>query len=559
MGVAAAAALAGLGTAAGLRLDHFFRVEVVEAKGRVMALALSSPCAKALERGKRGLPTDLEAIVTDLRSERGIMGDAELDLVSLAVTDERGQVVLSQMKEGRDLSREAQDAVSSGKLVVTEPTNRWGPKGEALLEFAAPLRAEGKTSGVLWFALSLDRARTQFWKNMAELLGAVGLGALAFWFVLYKALKLRILRPILELSRGIERVRSGDLTARVAVDRDDEIATVVASFNDMVAMLRERPQLEQKVDEAERLEAAHRRLAAAHRELAEAHAKLQTTQEELVLTEKQASLGRLVKSVAHELKNPLNAAANSLPSLESSLARMRESFAKESAGTAVEKERQDEDQRDVESALAVIQRSVSRAVSIIHDLQGFSQLGIADLVATDLRRVIDDAAQSCVGVFGGRIRLEVDVAGEKDEPIVLTAFPTLLLQVFVNLFTNAAQAIKGSGTITVWARVRGDRVLLEVKDTGPGIEKEHMARLFEPFFTTKGVTGTGLGLALTYAYVEKHGGTIEARSEPGKGATFAIDLPLVARPARELGPRASAVFEGAHDSTQEVARGRRGG
>ncbi len=247
-----------------------------------------------------------------------------------------------------------------------------------------------------------------------------------------------------------------------------------------------------------------------------------------------------------------------MPSLESSLARLRESFVKE---RGAEPASLDEDLADVESALGVIRRSVSRAVSIIHDLQGFSQLGTADLAPVDLRRVIDDAVSSCQTVLGpdGRVRVEVDVKGEREEPIVLTGFATLLLQVFVNLFTNSAQAIQERGTISVSGRVRGDRVQVEVKDTGPGIDKEHMPKLFEPFFTTKGATGTGLGLALTYAYVEKHGGTIEARSEPGKGATFAIDLPLVARPAETLGPRGSAVFEGPHDSTAEVARGRRGG
>jgi signal transduction histidine kinase len=221
----------------------------------------------------------------------------------------------------------------------------------------------------------------------------------------------------------------------------------------------------------------------------------------------------------------------------------------------------DEDLADVQASLELLKRSITRAVSIIHDLQGFSQLGKGDLTPVDLRRVVDDAAISCQNVFGpeGRVKLEVDIAGEGGEPVVLKAFPTLLIQVFVNLFTNAAQAIQGPGKVSVLGRAKGDRVRIEVRDTGPGIPPEHLPRLFEPFFTTKGTSGTGLGLALVYAYLEKHGGTIEAKSEPGKGAVFTIDLPLEATAAVGFGPRASSIFEGPTDSTAEVARGRRGG
>src|SRR5262249_35695588 len=132
----------------------------------------------------------------------------------------------------------------------------------------------------------------------------------------------------------------------------------------------------------------------------------------------------------------------------------------------------------------------------------------------------------------------------------------------VNLITNAAQANPGKGTIAIAARVRGDRVRIEVKDDGPGIKPEHLARLFEPFFTTKEAgRGTGLGLALTHGIVEKHGGTIEGASEPGKGAVFTIELPLGARVEGPGGaPGSSALLEGrARDSLAAVAmRTRRG-
>jgi two-component system, NtrC family, sensor kinase len=409
------------------------------------------------------------------------------------------------------------------------PENKWGKNGEALMAFAAPLRKDGEPRGTLWFTLSLARARWFFWQTFLALLAGIGAGAVTVWFVLYKALKFRILAPIVELSEGIEKVRAGDLDARVRLDRKDEFGTLIASFNDLVAMLRAKPLIDAKLDEAQRIESTNKRLIESHQRLAEAHAELHAAKEQLALREKQAGFQRFVRSIAHELKNPLNSANAAIQPLADALARP---------------EKTQEDLDDIETALGILRRSVGRAVSIIHDLQGFAQLGEADLVDLELKRLVDDAVLACQPLLGHRIRVDIDVQDETGRPsIPLRGMPTLLAQVFVNLFTNAAQAIPGPGTITVVARKKGDRVKIDVKDTGPGIPAEHIPKLFEPFFTTKGVAGTGLGLALTYAYLEKHGGSIEARSEVGKGAVFAIDLPVNPQLLPGIGPKASAIFE----------------
>lgn len=105
--------------------------------------------------------------------------------------------------------------------------------------------------------------------------------------------------------------------------------------------------------------------------------------------------------------------------------------------------------------------------------------------------------------------------------------PSQINQVFMNLLINAAQAIDKKGTITVRTGSSGDEVWLEVADTGNGIAPENMSRIFEPFFTTKPVgKGTGLGLSLSYGIVQKHHGRIEVKSEPGKGSTFRVWLPV---------------------------------
>ena len=102
-----------------------------------------------------------------------------------------------------------------------------------------------------------------------------------------------------------------------------------------------------------------------------------------------------------------------------------------------------------------------------------------------------------------------------------------LKQVLLNLLTNAADACEGSGVITITTEARGRSLVVHVADNGTGISPAAMAHIFEPFFTSKPeLKGTGLGLSVSYGIIKKHGGHIEVESEPGKGATFSVFLPL---------------------------------
>jgi CheY-like chemotaxis protein len=143
-----------------------------------------------------------------------------------------------------------------------------------------------------------------------------------------------------------------------------------------------------------------------------------------------------------------------------------------------------------------------------------------------------------------------------------------LQQMIVNLVTNAQQAIRDSGaqgTITLTTRaVTGARVVLEVRDDGPGIAERDLSRIYDPFFTTKeSGRGTGLGLSLVYAIVSSHGGTIQCRSRSGEGTVFAIELPVGSAEAAgaEVAPVTPVAVPGAApgrilvvDDEQVVAR-----
>ena len=102
-----------------------------------------------------------------------------------------------------------------------------------------------------------------------------------------------------------------------------------------------------------------------------------------------------------------------------------------------------------------------------------------------------------------------------------------LKQVFLNLFNNAADACDGGGTITIKTETLGEKIVVRIHDTGTGITPEDKAHIFEPFFTTKpAIKGTGLGLSVSYGIIKGHGGEITVASEPGKGTTFSVTLPI---------------------------------
>ncbi|MBW2007102.1 MAG: hypothetical protein JRJ16_03505 [Deltaproteobacteria bacterium] len=102
-----------------------------------------------------------------------------------------------------------------------------------------------------------------------------------------------------------------------------------------------------------------------------------------------------------------------------------------------------------------------------------------------------------------------------------------LQQVFLNLITNAVQAMPNGGDLTVRAAVETDRIIVEVQDTGTGISRDHLPHIFDPFFTTKDVgKGTGLGLSVSYGVIKKHGGRISVDSKVGKGTVFRVALPV---------------------------------
>jgi PAS domain S-box-containing protein len=232
--------------------------------------------------------------------------------------------------------------------------------------------------------------------------------------------------------------------------------------------------------------------------------KLQETHLQLVSSEKMASLGKLAAGIAHEINNPLGGIL-----IYSSL--MMEDFPEDNPG------RQD---------LARIVQETSRCKEIVKSLLEFARQTEPKMEPTDINRAITE------GLFFLENQalfhnIQIIKRLDPDLPLIV-GNAGQLKQVFMNIIVNAAEAMHGSGLLTITTSFASHRnmVLMEFTDTGEGIPEENLNRIFDPFFTTKDIgKGTGLGLSTSYGIVEGHGGRISVKSKIGEGTTFTIELP----------------------------------
>jgi signal transduction histidine kinase len=231
----------------------------------------------------------------------------------------------------------------------------------------------------------------------------------------------------------------------------------------------------------------------------------------MVVADRLASLGELAGSIAHEINNPLAIIAESSGWLKTRLSRA------EGIPEQVE--------ADAELALDKIERAVDRARRISQNFLRFSRSPDAIVRDTNLGDLAAEVVE-LTGKTAYHHGVSVAVTSDPEVSAHLLTDPFQLRQVFLNLVTNAIQAVQGGGQVSL--RLGGDdrEVSFAVEDNGPGIPAENIERVFEPFFTTKAEgQGTGLGLAVSRGIVERLGGRIEIDNRPGEGCTFRVVLP----------------------------------
>ncbi len=322
------------------------------------------------------------------------------------------------------------------------------------------------------------------------------------------------------------------------------------------ALMKAQLEVEQIVEQrTEQLASANQALRedAARRELAEIevrkrneelnllNSKLMAAQEHLVQSEKLASIGQLAAGVAHEINNPIGYIFSNFGSLENYLASMFEMLAayegaegenptpdaKNLVKTTKQRVELDFLKEDIPVLMRESKEGIVRVRKIVQDLKDFSHVDTnPDWQSVDLTQGID----STLNVVNNEIKYKADVVKEYADLPPVQCLPSQINQVVMNLVVNAAHAMSGPerGKITLRTGVAGDKVWLEVADTGSGIPKDVLPRIFDPFYTTKPVgKGTGLGLSLSYGIVQKHHGTIDVKTEIGQGTTFRVTLPIM--------------------------------
>lgn len=283
----------------------------------------------------------------------------------------------------------------------------------------------------------------------------------------------RFTRPIANLSDAARHVAEGDLSFRLPENkRNDEMGKLTAQFNEMTAELEKARALESQLQQAE----------------------------------KSAVVGRLASAIAHEIRNPLNY-------INLSLDHLRMKFAPE-----------DEEKRQTfEKLTAQLKSEVGRINRQISDFLSYSRPANPDLKPLDARKVVEDSLR-IVEAQAEDQNIKISLVERENIPRML-GDAEFLRSVFNNLFINAVQSMQASGgQLNVAISTAENDVVIEIKDTGNGIEAEHLQKIFEPYFSTK-ETGTGLGLAIVKKVVEGHNGAIDVESTVGGGTKFILKFP----------------------------------
>ncbi len=302
----------------------------------------------------------------------------------------------------------------------------------------------------------------------------------------------------------------------------------------------------------ELLKAMESQMRANTNELNQAYSQLKSSQMALVQSEKMASLGQMVAGIAHEINTPLGYVQNNVAVGQELFIHIQNMIAGyESLVDNLLDEQADEAEISAQMEQIAAMRLDFNAQEMMGDMQGLmvdSLYGIGqiselvmnlknfsrmDAVATEAIN-LNDCIESALNIGRNVLKDKVEIIKELTELPKLTCTPSQLNQVFLNLFTNAAQAMETMGRLHICSWYDEHAVHVSVSDNGKGIPQENLVRIFDPFFTTKPVgEGTGLGLAISHQIIQQHGGEIRVESRLGVGTDFHISLPFAAGSASQ--------------------------
>lgn len=485
-----------------------------------------------------------------LRNERGRIHEmitllgTEPGIERIRVYNKQGEIAFSSRKQeiGSKVDRQAEACYvchAAAQPLSAVPTAERAriyrvPGGHRVMGLINPIPNESACSqaachahgadasvlGVLDVQMSLealDAGATAARRRALALAAAVVLLSMVLMAVIvYRAVHL----PTQKLRLGTERLAQGDLSVEIDLHRTDELGLLAKSFNRMARSLQDadaelrdwshtlEDRVQQKTSELEQLNA------------------------QLVQVEKTASLGRMAATVAHELNNPLSGILT---------------HAKLTSRRVANLVPEGPDRERMLHTLELIGSEAMRCGNIVRDLLTYARQGSAEFRPARLHELVEKALQLVAHHTELRGVTTERAFALADDQVVCD--PDQIVQALVALLINAVEAMTEGGRLTVRTgpdESAPDRVRLNVTDTGVGIPPEVQSRIFDPFFSTKDQTkGIGLGLAVVYGIVQRHGGRIDVDSQPGHGTTFTIIIPR-----RPPGQPVADAGQGAHLARQ---------
>jgi two-component system NtrC family sensor kinase len=382
------------------------------------------------------------------------------------------------------------------KRVVLDEGRAWNDRAFVVRDWYItayePIKnVDGKIIGILYVG-TLERPYVDTATRVMLTFTLIALLCVVFLLVVLYFATTRIIKPLRSIVLATQEIARGDLDHRVEIQSRDEIGDLAASFNQMT----------------ERLQAANEKLVewgtTLERKVRERTRELEEMQAHLIQSEKLAGLGKLAAGIAHEINNPLGGIL-----IYSHL------LLEDANKGTLQYEN-----------LRKIVKETTRCKNIVKGLLDFARPREPEMTPTD----INEAVKRALSIFERQALFQnIEIRQHLSELPKIVGDAAQLQQVFTNIIVNAAEAMDGNGILTIKTYLNGEAgcIRVEFTDTGHGIKEEHRSRLFEPFFTTKEVgKGTGLGLAISYGIVQKHQGSIEVRSEVGRGSTFTVILPV---------------------------------
>ncbi len=391
---------------------------------------------------------------------------------------------------------------------------------EKMLEVLVPLHFGKKVIGSIRVASSYDEPQRYLSRRRDRAMILTFCSILIILVTLTLLFRKLVGNPIQELVGAMAQAEKGDLDAEAHIRTQDELGELGRNFNQMLRTIRETHdqniQLLSQVNQfneelTHKIEAATSELAKRNEELRLLNEALFESQRQLGQSEKLAALGQVTATMAHQMGTPLNSISGYIQLM------LRE-------GTLQPKERE---------RLKIIESQLDRLADSVKNLLSFTRQPKPQLRRLEVNEVLEELVRLSEPWFHAR-SIKLSTLLSTKLPSVL-GDSTHLQTLFLNLITNALDAMPQGGTLTIKTRQipglspseKKGWVEIVLTDTGIGITEESKKKIFEPFYTTKKLgEGTGLGLAICHQIIKEHSGRIDVKSEVGKGSTFLVSIPI---------------------------------